>query len=120
MHKEAMVEKTRHFLSSRLSPSQKRVIRFLVGTAQNPLQVKRHLNLYRYEKYLFRSPIISYVPPVFGATITEQCNLRCPTCLYLLENENKFHNAYITPDKFRELLERTNPEKKAEVIFFTG
>jgi MoaA/NifB/PqqE/SkfB family radical SAM enzyme len=120
MSQDVIVQKTKYFLSSHLSPFQKRVVRFFLNTAKNPLQLKRHLNMYQYEKYLHQSTIVSYVPPVFGATITEQCNLRCPTCLYLLENENKFHNSYITPEKFGDLLKRTNPHKKAEVIFFTG
>lgn len=120
MRSNTVFEKTRHYLSSRLLPSHKRMARFLINIAGNPFRLRHHINLYQYEKHLHAGTRISYVPPVFGATITEQCNLRCPTCLYLLENKDKFHNAFITPEKFRELIRKANPKRKAEVIFITG
>ncbi|HVN73479.1 MAG TPA: radical SAM protein [Methanoregula sp.] len=120
MSSRAITEPTRHFLSRHLSPSGKQMIRLFLNTARHPSRIGQHLNLYRYERDVFRGTTITHTPPVFGATITEQCNLRCPTCLYLLENENKFHNAFITPEKFRELIRKANPGRKAEVIFITG
>jgi len=115
-----MLETTKHLLSIHLSPPQKSIVRLLFNTVKSPIHVKKHLNQYQYEKNVLKNPKFSHIPPVFTATITEQCNLRCPTCLYLLENENKFHSAHISIESFGEILKTANPDKLAQILFLTG
>lgn len=115
-----MIRSIQLFFSKRLSQHQKSIGLLFCNSITSPTQIKKHLNLYKYEKKVMISPILSFVPPVFAVTITEQCNLRCPTCLYLLENKSKFHNAYISIESFKTMLEKTNIGHKAKIIFLTG
>lgn len=78
-----------------------------------------HLNRMRYQREVLREPSIGFVPPIFVATITDQCNLRCPNCLFILNPDNKFFTSFISPQKFRDVLERHNAAN-AETLFLTG
>ena len=53
---------------------------------KDPSNTQRHINTYLCEKNMYRTEKINYTPPVLGIMITEQCNLRCPSCLFLLKN----------------------------------
>lgn len=98
----------------------KDLLRLLYHNAKNPAEQARHLNYYRYRRRVLRNPQVNYTPPVFIATITENCNLRCPPCLYVLQNPDKFFKSFIGVEKFRGILEKYNKKRKTEVIFLTG
>lgn len=95
----------KHNIKSRLPESGELFFRLLYNIIRKPNGLKSHLNRLHYEMGLLRKPDIDFVPPVFVATITDNCNLRCPTCLYLIEDPDKFTLSYIRPDKLRQLLE---------------
>lgn len=79
--------------------------------------LKNHL---LYELSVCRRTKINYIPPVLGVTVTENCNLRCPTCLYLLENPEQFKNKNIDVIKFSETLKKYNKKNIIKKIFLTG
>ena len=48
---------------------------------------------------------ISYIPPRFSFTITSKCNLRCPTCQYVLKDPGFFENSdFISIEDFKNIL----------------
>jgi MoaA/NifB/PqqE/SkfB family radical SAM enzyme len=107
-------------VNSRLTDAQKAFLRLLYNIIKTPGDFMRHLNKFNYDRNVLRKVEVNFTPPLFVATITNNCNLRCPTCLYLLENPNKFNATYIALDKFQEVLEKYNTQNKAEVIFLSG
>jgi MoaA/NifB/PqqE/SkfB family radical SAM enzyme len=107
-------------LKSRLSPRSRTFLKLVYDVSTNPSRTKAHLNRLQYAGELLKNPEIGFVPPVFIATITDECNLRCPNCLFILNPDNKFFNSFITPEKFRTVLEKHNPDRKADVMFLTG
>lgn len=115
-----MLKSVKYKLNSRLTNAQKSFLRLFYNIVKNPKDFKRHLNKFDYDRSVLRTTSVNFVPPVFVATITNNCNLRCPTCLYLLENPNKFNTAYIATDKFQQVLEKYNKRNKADVIFLSG
>jgi len=84
------------------------------------MSIEKNINYLKYKLLCNRQDELSYVPPVFVATITNNCNLKCPTCLYKLQNNGKFFNGnYMLPTDFRNVL-INNDAKKAKIIYFTG
>ena len=48
---------------------------------------------------------ISYIPPRFTFTITSKCNLRCPTCQYVLKDSAFFENSsFMRIEDFKSIL----------------
>ena len=48
---------------------------------------------------------IAYIPPRFSFTITSKCNLRCPTCQYVLKDPGFFENSDFMPfDDYKSIL----------------
>jgi len=115
-----MTNRLKKILKSCLRQDQKAVLRTFVNIAKNPSNTRQYLNRHKFNKGLLRRTEIDFIPPVFAATITDACNLRCPTCLYLLENPDKFFPGMLSPEKFRQLLEKYNKGRKAETIFLDG
>jgi len=107
-------------LKSRMSPQSRALLKFVYNVVTKPNRIGAHFNKVQYTREALHNPQIGFVPPVFIATITDECNLRCPNCLFILNPDNKFFTNFITPEKFREVLQRHNPNKKAETIFLTG
>ncbi len=110
----------RRVLRNKLSSRQKLSLRLLRSIVVHPAQFQTHLNRLRYFRGVHEKPEISYVPPVIAATITDQCNLRCPNCFYILHDPDYFFSSFISPDKFRQVLEKYNRPRKAEILFLTG
>ncbi|MFH1593916.1 MAG: radical SAM protein [Candidatus Omnitrophota bacterium] len=96
------------------------LLRMPYKTIRKPGSIKKHLNRLRYDRSVLRRSKIDFIPPIFVATITDNCNLRCPTCLYLLRDPDKFTPSYITAEKFRAALEKYKAPKMAETVFLTG
>jgi MoaA/NifB/PqqE/SkfB family radical SAM enzyme len=107
-------------LKSNLSNRQKAFLRFGAYLIKNPIKIRSHINYLSYANKVLQNDNIKYTPPVFIATISDTCNLRCPTCLYLLENPEKFINSFLTVDKFKDILQKYNAHKIAKVIFLSG
>ena len=110
----------KNMVKSRVSNYQKSLLRLLYYSIKNPTKINRNLNFFRYSKQNLCTSKINYIPTVFCATISEQCNLRCPTCLYLLANPDSFSSSFISVDKFNLILEKYNKQMKAETIFLSG
>ena len=107
-------------LAAKLPPTQKEWVKLCFNMAVQPTDFKRHLNQLKYRQQTYHADTIGFVPPFFVVSISDQCNLRCPNCLYLLANPDKFFTGFIVPDKLREVFHTYNREKKAEVIWLTG
>jgi molybdenum cofactor biosynthesis enzyme MoaA len=107
-------------LRSHLSPKSRAFLKFAYDFSRSPSRISAHVNKARYTTQVLQKAEIDFVPPVFIATITDECNLRCPNCLFILNPDNKFFTSFITPEKFRDVLEKHNKDKKAEIIFLTG
>jgi len=64
-------------------------------------------------KYFFsggKNEKIGYVPPVFVASISTVCNLRCPTCQYVLKDRDVFEKGgFIKVENFRSIVEKYTP-----------
>ena len=70
-----------HVSRSHLSHRQKAMLRLAYDGVSKPRDLAPHLNSLQYTREVLRRPEISYVPPAFVVTITDQCNLRCPELL---------------------------------------
>ena len=100
------MNRVKELLRNRLTKEQRILPRLLLNTVSRPLDYKRNYNWLQYYLGLW-SEEINYVPPVFIATITMLCNLRCPTCLYIIKDQNAFDNKYcIDVDKLTEVLDK--------------
>ena len=107
-------------LKAKLSKNQMSVLKFFYNSLRSPKNIRKHLNRMRFDKGVLHNSVVDFVPPVFVATITDECNLRCSTCLYVLRNPGKFTRRYLDPDKYCGILERYSKKKAAEIIFLTG
>lgn len=68
---------------------------------------KRNLNLAKYDATVGRESEIKYIPPVFDVFVSAACNLRCPTCLFRLKDNQVFSKAnMIDLTVLRELIDR--------------
>ena len=77
-------------------------------------------NYFKYDWGMLKRVELNFVPPVFVATITEACDLRCPTCLYGLQSKYYLNNnSYMKLADFKTIL-MDNNVSKADTIFLTG
>lgn len=65
----------------------------MIKITKNAFGLKRAANLYKFWKQRGKSAQISYVPSKFSFTITNKCNLRCPTCQYILKKPSLFEDS---------------------------
>jgi len=114
------IQRLKNLLKSKLSRHQVNLLRLAKGSFKNITKIKRELNTFQYHENKLRATEINYVPPVFAVTIVDSCNLRCPNCLYILENPDKWFNSSLSVKKFEEILQKYNRDMKAEIIFLTG
>lgn len=62
-------------------------------------------NNYKSVKQQTKTSNISYIPPRFTFTITSRCNLRCPTCQYMLKDPQLFENSgFMRLDDYKSIL----------------
>jgi len=115
-----MYSTVKNVLKSKLSDRQRSSLRLLYRTARDPKNIRRHLNTFRYDNDVLHAPEIDFVPPIFAAKVTDSCNLKCPSCLYILKDRGTFSPSFISTVAFRDVLEKYNNENRAEVIFLTG
>ncbi|MGD9080800.1 MAG: radical SAM protein [Desulfobacterales bacterium] len=61
------------------------------------LNVAKSINNIKSVRQQGQTAKISYIPPRFTFTITSKCNLRCPTCQYVIKDESFFENSSFMP-----------------------
>jgi len=95
-------------------------LRLFYNIVKDSWNLRSYLNLYRYEINVLHKPLINFIPPVFVVMVSDNCNLRCPTCLYLLENPKKFFDSFISLENFSKVLFKYNKNKKARILWLDG
>ena len=100
----------------------KRTGRFIQNCYNNPHRIKQYLNLFKCEWRMHKNTRLSFVPPVLVATVTKRCNLRCPTCQYVLEGKGLDYNgeSLDEPNSFSAMLDTIDPERKALILYIAG
>lgn len=64
-------------------------------------------NNYKSVKQEGKTSKISYIPPRFTFTLTSKCNLRCPTCQYMLQDPQLFENSgFMNIDDYKNILNK--------------
>jgi len=104
-------------LKEQMTNRQKAIPRF-VSNILKCKGINRSINWFRYDWNVLSNEHRNFTAPVLAATITNKCNLRCPTCLYSLGGDKFFGNNFMDRDDFREVLKKHG--RKAEIIFLTG
>ncbi|UCE51517.1 MAG: radical SAM protein [Desulfobacterales bacterium] len=67
----------------------------------------KNYNNYKSVKQQGEALNISYIPPRFSFTITSKCNLRCPTCQYVLKDPKLFENSgFMRIDDYKSTLNK--------------
>jgi len=105
-------------IKSKLSNRQKAFPRVLLNLAKR-VKLGKTLNWLKYDWGVLKTREVNFTPPIMAATITEACNLRCPTCLYMLEDESYLSSGFMKVGDFRYELY----SKKAwlsDVLFLSG
>jgi radical SAM protein with 4Fe4S-binding SPASM domain len=51
-----------------------------------------------------RDATINHIPPTLTVHVTLKCNLRCPTCCYLLESPDNLGGGFIKVDDFEKMI----------------
>jgi MoaA/NifB/PqqE/SkfB family radical SAM enzyme len=70
-----------------------------------PLNSASIYNNYKSIRQQGKIPKISFIPPRFSFTITSKCNLRCPTCLYVLQDPGIFEKSdFMRFDDYKSIL----------------
>jgi MoaA/NifB/PqqE/SkfB family radical SAM enzyme len=66
-------------------------------------------NNYKSVRQQGKTAEISYIPPRFSFTITSKCNLRCPTCQYVLKDPGFFENSdFMRFEDYKSILNQYN------------
>jgi MoaA/NifB/PqqE/SkfB family radical SAM enzyme len=71
------------------------------------LKIAKSYNTYKSVQQEAKQSKISYIPPRFTFTLTCKCNLRCPTCQYVLTGAEFFENAGLMKfEDYKSILDR--------------
>ena len=71
------------------------------------LEVAKSYNTYKSVRQQTTQSRISYIPPRFTFTLTSKCNLRCPTCQYVLTDPELFeHGGLMRFEDYRGILDQ--------------
>ena len=71
------------------------------------LNLARGYNSYKSVRQQIKTPKIAYIPPRFSLSITSKCNLRCPTCQYMLKDPQLFEDsAFMNFDDYKGMLKK--------------
>jgi len=75
--------------------------------AKNTFSLARNYNFYQLWKQRGKVAQISYVPSRFTFTITNKCNLRCPTCQYILKKPSFFNDSgFMDINNYKNILKK--------------
>ena len=84
-----------------------------------PFNYPESLNQFRYYTSTGRKERVNFIPPVFNASICTVCNLKCPTCQYVIRDDGFFTGGgFIKVDDFKAVIAKY--AKGAEIVFLTG
>lgn len=76
-------------------------------------------NNYKFVKQQAKTSQINYIPTRFSFSITSRCNLRCPTCQYMLKDPGLFENSeFMSFDDYKTIL--TKYSKYVTNLTLTG
>ncbi len=104
-------------IRNELTNRQKALPRFLLNQLRGQT-LKRSVNWFKYDWNVLESKERNFTAPVLVATITDACNLRCPSCLYLLEDKKFLKKNFMEILDFKEIVDRYYVE--AEILFLSG
>ena len=73
------------------------------------LEIAKSYNTLKSIRQEAKQSRISYIPPRFALTLTNRCNLRCPTCLYVLTGPELFDNSGLMRfEDYKSILDKYN------------
>jgi MoaA/NifB/PqqE/SkfB family radical SAM enzyme len=92
---------------------------YVYNVSKTPFNFKKNVNLFKYYTSVGKQEEINYIPPIFGATISTACNLRCPTCLYALKDPDVFRGGrFIKVNDFKSVMGKY--ARAIEIVWLTG
>lgn len=78
--------------------------------ARTLFDFRKSVNSLKYFLSVNKKEDIGYVPPIFVASTSMACNLRCPSCQYILKNRNVFQGGgFVKLDDFKSTIEKYAP-----------
>lgn len=87
--------------------------------AKIPFDYPKSLNRFKFVTSVGRKERISFIPPVFIASICTVCNLRCPNCQYVIKDPAVFKGGgFINVDHFKTVIDKY--AKGINIVFLTG
>jgi len=104
----------------RVAPEKiKPIFEYLVYTFKTPFKFQKNINQLKYLLSKGRKEEINYAPPIFVVCIATVCNLRCPTCCYVLKNKDVFKGGgFIKIKDFKSVIDKY--AKKIEGVGLGG
>lgn len=95
----------KHLLYKRFPSSIHPYLSYLNYRMSSPFNFNKDMNMV---KFLLkrRGATINHIPPTLTFHVTLQCNLRCPTCCYLLESPDNLGGGYIKVDEFESTIKK--------------
>ncbi len=93
-------------------------ISFIIKSLKG-LNLARGYNSYKSVRQQSKTSKIAYIPPRFSLSITSKCNLRCPTCQYMLKDPQLFEDSgFMNFDDYKGILK--NYRKYITHLTLTG
>ncbi|MFH1841379.1 MAG: radical SAM protein [Candidatus Nealsonbacteria bacterium] len=94
--------------------------RFFKNLVFNPKNAKSYYRKYLVENSYGKKEKISYNPDTINVNVTMSCNLRCPTCYYLLQDKNALEETrFIKVEDFQKFIDGY-PGKIRRIAFAGG
>jgi len=92
---------------------------YLYQASKTPFNFKKNASMFRYYTSVGKKVEIDYVPPIFDALISTACNLRCPTCLFILKDPDVFRGGgFIKVNDFKSIIDKCGPY--TETVWLDG
>jgi len=104
----------------RVAPEKiKPLFEYLAYIFKTPFKIQKSINQLNYLLSAGIKEEINYVPPIFAVCIATVCNLRCPTCLFVLKNKDVFRGGgFIKIKDFKFIIDKYT--KKIEGVGLGG
>lgn len=100
-------------------PVKQRYYLKILSNIHNPGQISKYKQKLRIHDSIGNKININFIPPIFVASISMVCNLRCPGCLYLLKDRSLFDKReFIQVDDFKSIIRKYH--KHIEILWLTG
>lgn len=102
---------------NKLTNRQKAIPRFIYKQLTGQI-LKRSINWFKYDWNVLKTKERNFTAPVLVATITDSCDLRCPSCLYLLEDKTYLSKNFMEYIDFKLVIDRY--WEKSEILYLSG